>query len=212
MSEVFPFHSLAPRERYKMLCATVIPRPVAWVTSLGAKDQVNAAPYSFFNVFSEDPALVILGIDRNAAGAAKDTLANAEAKGEFTVNLTDIAMAEAMVATAASFPPEVSEVDTLGLATEPGETVDTPRLKNAPISLECRLFAVQSLHASRSLLLGEVSALVAKEGLFDPTTHRLTVGHWNPVARLYASSYAALGDPFDLPIPDWSTLGKADAP
>lgn len=207
MSTVFRFDALPARERYKLLCAAVIPRPVAWITTLAADGTVNAAPFSFFNVFSEDPALVIVGIQQRD-GKVKDTIANAQAAGAFTANLADTALAELMVATAASFPPHVGEPEALGLALAPGITTAVPRLADAPVSLECTLFELRALGNDRHLLMGEVTAVVARDGLFDPETRRLVVPHWDPVARLHATSYAALGEPYDLPIPDWRTLRR----
>ena len=202
----FSFDALTPAERYKMMCAAVIPRPVAWITSLDTAGVVNAAPFSFFNVFSEDPALVIVGMNRRPAGETKDTLNNIEATGEFTVNLADTALAQKMVATAAGFPPGVSEPEVLGLALAPGETIDTPRLADAPVSLECKLFEARAVGPERHLVIGEVVGLVARDGLYDPETLRMTVPHYDPVVRLFATGYAKLHEPYDLPIPDWKTL------
>ncbi|MEM8664638.1 MAG: flavin reductase family protein [Pseudomonadota bacterium] len=206
----FPFDALSPQERYKMLCAAVIPRPVAWITSLDLDGTVNAAPFSFFNVFAEDPALVIIGMNRRPGGARKDTLNNIEARGEFVVNLADTKMAEALVATAAGFPPGVSEPEVLGLALAASSRIVTPRLEDAPIALECRLFEARAIGPDRHLVMGEVKALVARDGLFDETTRRMTAPHYDPVARLYAQGYARLAEPYDMAIPDWRTLASND--
>ncbi|GAB5377721.1 MAG: flavin reductase family protein [Acuticoccus sp.] len=201
----FDFAELTPQERYKMLCAAVIPRPVAWITSCDKAGVVNAAPYSFFNVFAEEPPLVIVGIDQRTDGRRKDTIDNVEATGEFTVNLADTALVEKMVETSALFPPGVSEPEMVGLDLLPGARVATPRLAAAPIALECRVFELKPL-GKRYLLMGEVVGLVAREGLFDPETKRLNVEHYDPVARLYAASYARLGPSYDVPVPDWRTM------
>ena len=205
MSARFTFADLEPRERYKMLCATVVPRPVAWITSVDEAGVVNAAPYSFFNVFSEDPALVIIGADRKPDGAVKDTVANIERAGAFTVNMADQDLLSAMVDTAAGFPAGTSEPAAIGLMLEPGGN-GIPRIADAPVSLECRLFELRAVGARRHLVIGEVSAIVAREGLFDPDTKRVNFELYDPVARLYATRYARLGEPFDRPIPDWRTL------
>lgn len=201
----FDFSELSAQERYKMLCAAVIPRPVAWITTVDEAGIVNAAPYSFFNVFAETPPLVIVGIDQRTDGRRKDTIDNVEAVGEFTVNLADSALAEKMVATSALFPPGVSEPSVVGLPLDPGTKVRVPRLADAPISLECRLFELKPL-GKRYLLMGEVVALVARDGLFDEETKRLNVEHYDPVARLFATSYAKLGPAYELPVPEWKGL------
>ncbi|MEM8552683.1 MAG: flavin reductase family protein [Pseudomonadota bacterium] len=207
---VFRFDALTPQERYKMLCAAVIPRPVAWITSRDPNGVVNAAPFSFFNVFSEDPALVIIGMNRRPGGERKDTLNNIETAGEFTVNIADSALAEIMVATAAGFPPEISEPEVLGLKLAPGETVSIPRLADAPVSLECALFEARALGPERHLVIGEVRALCARPGLFENDRKRMSVPHFDPVARLFATGYAKLSDPYDLPIPDWQSLSAKE--
>ena len=207
----FDFSELTAQERYKLLCAAVIPRPVAWITTVDEAGIVNAAPYSFFNVFAEEPPLVIVGIDQRPTGDRKDTVDNVEATGEFTVNLADTALVKEMVATAATFPPGVSEPEAVGLDLAPGAKIAVPRLAAAPIALECRVFELKPL-GKRYLLMGEVVALVAREGLFDPETKRLNVEHYDPVARLFATSYARLGPAYELPVPDWKGLmpGETD--
>lgn len=204
--EVFEFAHLAPRERYKLLCAAVIPRPIAWITSIDAAGVVNAAPFSFFNVFSEDPPLVIIGMDRRADGATKDTLNNAGSAGAFTVNMADQSLAPRMVDTAAAFPRGVSEPARLGLELAAGRSTAVPRLAAAPIALECRLFELRPVGPDRHLVMGEVLALIARPGLFDAATKRIDVCGYDPVARLYGPYYARLGAPYALPIPDWKTL------
>jgi len=202
----FDFSALNAAERYKMLCAAITPRPVAWITTLDADGVVNAAPYSFFNVFAEDPPIVIVGLNRRPTGDRKDTLNNIDGKGEFVVNLADSALVEKMVACAAGFPPGVSEPEVLGLDLAPGSVIETPHLADAPISLECRLFDRKDFGNERHLVFGKVAALNAREGLFDPETKRLNVPHYDPVARLYATSYARLGPAYEVPIPDWQEL------
>ena len=100
---------LSPRERYKLLTALVIPRPIAWVTTINLEGSVNAAPYSFFNIFGQDPAVVILGLEHKANGTAKDTENNINTNLEFVVNLVTSDMLEDMVNTAAAYTPNESE-------------------------------------------------------------------------------------------------------
>lgn len=202
----FSFDELMPQERYKMLCAAVVPRPVAWITSLDEAGTANAAPFSFFNVFAEDPALVIIGMNRRPGGATKDTLNNIEASEEFVVNLADTALVEKLVQTAAGFPPGISEPAAVGLALAPSTKITPPRLADAPVCLECRLFEARAIGPERHLVMGEVVALVARDGLFDEETKRMTVPHYDPVARLFATGYAQLGARYDLAIPDWRDL------
>ncbi len=201
--ETFVFADMAPYDRYKMLCACVVPRPIAWVTTVDAHGTVNAAPFSFFNVFAEDPALVIIGIDRKKDGGVKDTIVNIEASNAFTVNLADMDSIDALVATAALFPPGKGEPDALRLTLEAGRTTHVPRLAEAPVSLECRLFELRTLSETRHLVLGEVTALVSRPGVYDPTTLRIDPDAYHPIARLHGAYYAGLGPAFERPVPDW---------
>jgi flavin reductase (DIM6/NTAB) family NADH-FMN oxidoreductase RutF len=121
------FKEISPRERYKLLSSTVIPRPIALVSSRGLDGVDNAAPYSFFNVFSEDPPLVILGLQNKDDGSSKDTARNILDTGEFVVNLIDRQMAEAMNNCAVDFPPEVSEFDVTGLNRASCNLIDVKR-------------------------------------------------------------------------------------
>lgn len=91
--------------RYKLLAALVVPRPIALVTTVGPSGIVNAAPFSFFNVFSEDPALVVLGLSSQPDGTPEDTLGHVRNQGVFVVNLVDEAIARRMNICAVDFPP-----------------------------------------------------------------------------------------------------------
>src|SRR5436190_21865657 len=108
-------HDLSPRERYKVLTGFVLPRPIAWVTTIGPTGVVNAAPFSFFNVFCEDPPLCIFAVNNRGDGRRKDTLVNILRTGEFVVHLTDEPLARAMHETSGDFPPEIGEPAHLGL-------------------------------------------------------------------------------------------------
>lgn len=123
---------LAPELRYKLLVSLVVPRPIAFITTRDATGLVNAAPFSFFNVFSDDPPLVIIGIGRRADGSPKDTARNIEATGEFVVNLVDEATAEAMNVTAIDFPPDESEIGPASLTLADSVEVAPPRVAEAP--------------------------------------------------------------------------------
>ena len=185
------FAALAPQQRYKLLSATVIPRPIAWVTTRSAAGVVNAAPYSFFNVFSEDPALVVLGL-QHREGVPKDTTRNIHATGEFVVNIATPYAAEALVDSAAAYAPEVSETETLGLETCPSLKVAPPRLACAAVALECRRHVALAFGPQRELMIGEVVAMAARPGLIDPATLRIDWQGDFPLARLFADRYARL--------------------
>ena len=191
------FSEIAPRERYKLLCASVTPRPIALVTTL-SDGVVNAAPFSFFNVFSEDPALIVLGLQHKPGNDPKDTTRNIAAAGEFVVNLVDEALAEAMNICAIDFPPKVSEIEAAGLSLLPGVSIGVPRIAEAPFALECRKTLSMAFSPTRELLVGEVVRLHAREGLVDPATLRVSMSDYKPVGRMFGDGYSRQNDRFDL--------------
>lgn len=192
------FAEIAPRERYKLLCASVTPRPIALVTTVSAEGIVNAAPFSFFNVFSEDPALIVLGLQHKPGNDPKDTTRNIAAAGAFVVNLVDEALAEAMNICAIDFPPEISEIEAAGLSLLPGTTVAVPRIAEAPFALECRKTLTMAFSPTRELLIGEVVRLHAREGLVDPATLRVSMSDYKPVGRMFGEGYSRQNDRFDM--------------
>ncbi|RJE89210.1 flavin reductase family protein [Paracoccus onubensis] len=185
--------ALPPQERYKLLTAVVIPRPVAWVTTQDSLGQVNAAPFSFFNVFGQDPALVILGLEHSRDGSGpKDTARNIAESGEFVVNIVTPDLILPMVETAASYPSGVSEPEALGLALAPSGQVAPPRLAAAPAAIECRLKDTLRYSDERDIVVGEALALAARDGLIDTDRMHVDWGGDFPIARLFADRYARL--------------------
>ncbi len=189
---------LSGAERYKLLSALVVPRPISFVTTVNARGVVNAAPYSFFNVFSEDPPLVVIGIGRRSDGTLKDTALNIEANGDFVVNLVDEGIATAMNVAATDFPPGQSEIDPAGLDLVPSSLITPPRIARAPAALECRNHTTLLVATDRRLVVGEVLAVHTREGLVDPANLRLNLDAYRPVGRLFANLYCRTRDTFEL--------------
>jgi len=181
---------LSPHERYKLLCAVVVPRPIALVTTLDANGAVNAAPFSFFNVFSEDPALVVLGLQHKPDRTPKDTTRNIHRDGEFVVQMVDEALARAMNDCAIDFPSGESEVAAADLATLPSVDVRVPRLAAAPFALECRRSVALSFAPGRELLIGEVLRVHARDGLLDPATLHVDIAAYQPIGRMFGNLYS----------------------
>ena len=194
----FKFADLAPRQRYKLLCGLVVPRPIALVTTLSPAGVVNAAPFSFFNVFSENPALIVLGLQHNEDGSPKDTTRNIHVTGEFVVNLVDEAIAEAMNLTSLDFPPEESEPILAGLGLAASAQVKPPRLEAAPAAFECRRAVGMAFGPQRELLIGEVLGVHVREGIVDPATLNVDFAAMRPVGRLCGNMYARQRDMFEL--------------
>lgn len=130
----FDFAKLTERERYKILIGTVIPRPIALVTTVSKDGQPNAGPFSFFNVPTHDPAIGAIGVENYSGMRFKDTARNIRETGEFIVHICDNASLEQMEVCAIKFGPEVDEMDEAGLVTVPGQMVCSPRILAAPRS------------------------------------------------------------------------------
>jgi flavin reductase (DIM6/NTAB) family NADH-FMN oxidoreductase RutF len=192
------FRELDPRDRYKLLCGVVVPRPIALITTLDENGAVNAAPFSFFNVFSEDPALVVLGLQHKADLNPTDTTRNIHRSGEFVVHMVDEALAAAMNDCAIDFPSGDSEVEATGMATLPSIDVAVPRLAAAPFALECRRHVALAFGPGRELLVGEVLRLHAREGLIDAARMHVDFDIYRPIGRLFGNLYATQRDTFAL--------------
>jgi flavin reductase (DIM6/NTAB) family NADH-FMN oxidoreductase RutF len=192
----FDFSTLPPATCYKLLVATVVPRPIALVSTMGADGVVNAAPFSFFNLMGDDPPIVILSIEDRPEGGRKDTSRNLLASGEFVVNLVDEDIAERMHACSQDFPPGVSEPLQVGFGLAPSRAVKPPRIDEAPVSLECRLLQTVDIKPTRVLAIGQVVWMHARDGIIDPQTLRVNAAQYFPVGRLYADRYLRTRDTF----------------
>src|SRR6201996_3377107 len=194
----FALRDLSRQDRYKLLCAVVVPRPIALVTTLDVNGAVNAAPFSFFNVFSGDPPLIVLGLQHKPDRGPKDTTRNIQRDGEFVVHMVDEALATAMNDCAVDFPAGESEVKALGLATLPSLEVKVPRLEAAPFALECRRSVSLAFGPGRELLVGEVLRVHAREGLLDTESMYVDFAAYRPIGRLFGNLYSYQREPFTM--------------
>ena len=195
---------LSTHERYKLLIGLVIPRPIAWVSTWSENGLANCAPFSFFNVISEEPPLCILSFNHRSDGAMKHTLKNIRRTGEFVVNLADEDTANAMHASAAEIPEGESEFARAGLTPLPARMVKHPRIAEAAASLECRVERRLEFGPEREMVVGEILLVHAREGIIDPATKRISEERYRPVGRLFANRYCTTRQRFDLPgkLPD----------
>ncbi len=186
---------------YPILAGLVVPRPIAWVTTLNEDGTVNAAPFSFFNVFGDDPPLVIFAPGDREDGTPKDSARNARRTGEFVVNLVDEGLAETMVRTSAAHPPGVSETEREGLATVPSSSVAPPRIAAAPAALECKVHSIQEIGTNR-LVLGIVHRVHVKDDLMDVEKLRIRQQAYHPIGRMAVPDwYCRTADLFEMPRP-----------
>jgi flavin reductase (DIM6/NTAB) family NADH-FMN oxidoreductase RutF len=183
---LFDVASLAPGLPYKLLTATIVPRPIAWITTLDADGTVNAAPFSFFNAVSGAPPVVVIGVGDRTPGDPKDTGKNIAARGEFVVNLVDSDLAGAMNVTAIDFPYGVSEMEQAQLATAPSVHVKTPRIAQSPVSLECTLHSLIPIGDERSVVLGNVVAFhIRDEFVLDAARCHIDTPKLDLIGRMH---------------------------
>ena len=185
---------LSPHERYKLLISFVLPRPIAWVTTIGETGVVNAAPFSFFNVFAEDPPLCMFAINKRPDGRIKDTWSNIQRTGEFVINLTDEPLAQAMHESSGDFPPDIGEPDYLKLGLAPSTTIKPPRLAAAPWAMECKIWQVINVKDDRQLIIGEGVHFHVRDELWDPKAMRVLMDKYQPVGRMFADRYCRTND------------------
>src|SRR5450631_3619039 len=183
-------------DNYKILTNLVVPRPIAWVTSLSQAGVINLAPFSFFNAVGSDPLYVIISIGCRDSGEPKDTAKNILASGEFVVNLVTEDLFGAMNISAVDFPPDQSEMTAANVHAAPSVRVKAPRLAQSQASLECKLFKSQQLGAN-TLFIGEVVMFHVADHLLGPRMH---INNFAPIGRLGSPSvYCRTTDRFDVP-------------
>jgi flavin reductase (DIM6/NTAB) family NADH-FMN oxidoreductase RutF len=194
----FDFADLTERQRYKLLIGTVIPRPIAFVTTLGRDGRANAGPFSFFNVLTHDPAIVAIGVENYPDMRLKDTSRNIRETEEFTVHICDDALVQQMEICAIKFGPHVDELALAGLDTVPGMMVRSPRIVSAPAALECRRKMILELGKAREIILGEVVGLFVREDAVDRDTLHIDQHKMDAIGRMGGHSYARTRDQFEI--------------
>lgn len=183
---------LGAEESYKLLTGMVVPRPIAWITTLSASGSVNLAPFSAFTFVSPKPPMLAVSIGHKA-GVYKDTAKNILRIEEYVVHIADQPLIEAVHGSAVEYPPDVSEAEVLGLETVPSDKVAPPRIAAAPIALECRLRHVMEFGETRSrLIVGEVVLIHVRDGLAH--AGKLDTRALNPICRIAGPNYATLGE------------------
>lgn len=198
------FAQLAVREVYALMTSTILPRPIAWVSTISAEGKTNLAPFSFFQgVCSNPPTLMFVPVNTRE-GAKKDTVRNIEQVPEFVVNLVSFALAETMNATAALLPYGESEFEKFGIAATPSERVRPPRVAGAPVAFECtldRFVHIGEGPLAANVVFGRIhlahvsDAVLGDDGKPDPAKLDL-------VGRLGGESYTKTRERFALKRPD----------
>ena len=190
-------------QNYQLLIASILPRPIAFITSLGPNACLNAAPFSFFSIVSTHPPMVSVSISRKK-GQLKDTARNSLLNQEFVLHLVDEPILLAVNETARNLPPHESELTATSLTVIPSVKLKTPAIKEAKIRFECRLHQHLILPSPESptsdLLLAEIIYVHVDEAIYKDGKISLT--DWQPISRLAGHDYGQLGNSFTLPRPN----------
>ena len=190
----FDLAAIPASDAYKLLVSTVVPRPIALATTVDRAGRVNAAPFSFFNVFCEEPPLCMFGANPRPDGRVKDTVVNIARTAEFVVHITDEPLARAMHETSGDFPPDVGEPDYLGLKLAPSTRIAVPRLADAPWAMECRTWKTIDVDGKRRLIMGEGVNFHIRDELWDRDTMRVNMDNYHPIGRMFADRYCRTDD------------------
>ena len=186
----------------RILLGTVVPRPIAWVSTINEQGQPNLAPFSFFNaVCTRPPTLLFCPGVRGLDGAAKDTLGNIRANREYVINVVTEDTAEAMNKTATELPPEINEFEFANLTQLPSMKVKPPRVAESPVNFECQLRQIVDIGdgqpGSGWIVIGEIVHLHVADEVLLPD-HKIDIRALQPVGRLSGYSYARINDIFEM--------------
>lgn len=191
-----------PRYIYKLMVGAIVPRPIAFVSTVSVDGILNLAPFSYFTACSANPPAVCFSPSFRRDGAKKDTLQNIEATGEFVVNVVSEEFAAQMNATSAEFPPEVDEFAASGLTPIPSDLVKPPRVRESHIHMECRLLQVVYVSTKPlggSLVIGEVLRFHVDDAIIRD--YAINPAKLRPIGRMGGSTYTRPIDRFDLERP-----------
>ena len=177
---------------YKLMISLIVPRPIAFVSTLSSKGRANVAPFSFFNGVSSQPPIVMVAVGRRSTGR-KDTWNNVEATGEFVVNVVVPEIVDAMIVSSGEYPPEVDEIDLAGLTPLPSVRVKPPRILESPVQMECRLERLVEVSGT-AVILGRVLLYHVRDDLMEGGS--VAPERLRPVARLGDDLYSYLGKIF----------------
>ena len=184
---------------YYALTNVIIPRPIAFISTVSESGNLNLAPFSFFNAVASNPPTVAISIARNTPSKPKDTLANIEATGEFVINIVVESIAEAMNSTAAEYPGDTDEFEIAGLTPAPSSIIKPPRVLESPVNLECRLNQIITIgqgETESGLVLAEVIAMHLDDRVI--TDNRVDSRKLKAVGRLGGSEYSHTDGIFTL--------------
>ena len=194
--------TLTERENYKLMIGSIVPRPIAFVTSLTEDGILNGAPFSYFNIVTANPPMISISVQRRN-GQMKDTTRNIVTQKNFVVHIVDETNVEQINETAATLLPHESEVDKANLTKVPSEVVETPGIKEAKVRFECTLVKVVELGSgndvSTDLIIGKIVKMHFDHAVYNDG--KIVYRELNAVSRLAGNDYAKIGDIFTIERP-----------
>lgn len=191
----FDAQSLTARENYKLLIGSIIPRPIAFVTTLNQDASVNAAPFSFFNIVNNHPPMIAIAVQR-AGGKRKDTALNIERTGDFVVHITDEDNVQDINETAAPLAYGDSELSHTELSLLTSTTIKTPGIKDAKMRFECKLsqmILLGDVLDGADLIIGEIVTYHIDDSIYEGN-FKINPHALQAVSRLAGNDYAKLGE------------------
>lgn len=200
---VINFSELAPRDAYTWMTSTILPRPIAWVSTVAADGRTNLAPFSFFQGITSNPPTLMFSPVNTRDGVKKDTVRNLEQVPEFVVNLVSFALAEAMNATAATLPYGESEFERFGVKSAPSQQVRPPRVADAPVAFECKVQQVVTIGEgafAANVIFGRILIAHLRDDVLD-ANGAPDVAKLDLIARLGGAGYARTTERFELKRP-----------
>jgi len=190
-------------DSHKLLVGTIVPRPIAWVSTVDEQGILNLAPFSAFCIVSMKPAMLGFSVGTGRGGQLKDTLRNIEANKEFVVNIVVESLAEPMNATSALFPADVDEFKEAGMTPVKADLVRAPMVAESPINLECRLNRILKFGEApriNSFIIGEVILAHIRDEVY--ADGEVQMSKLKVIARLGGDLYCRTRDIFEMKRPD----------
>lgn len=199
--EISP-NNVSRKDFYKMMTGVIVPRPIAWVSTINESGQPNLAPFSFFNaVCSKPPTLLFCPLVRGTDGNNKDTVKNIQETGEFVVNIVTAKLAEAMNITAQELPSTINEFELANLNAVPSKTVTPPRVAESPVNIECKMTQIITIgdggSGSGNIIIGEILHMHVNDDVMLPN-YKINSKKLNPIGRLAGPNYTYINDMFEL--------------
>lgn len=191
-------NTLDKKQAYYLNTSLLVPRPIAWVATLGPHDMANCAPFSFFMGVSSHPPILAFAVGQRH-GVFKDTVKNIDHLPEFTVNICNEALGQKMVRTGHDYPYGVSEFAEAGLVEVPSECVRPPRIGGAPVQMECRLHDRHDIKdATTTVIYGRVIRYHIDPDVLNPVTGLVDTRKLKPLGRLGGDEYCQIGQVIEI--------------